>query len=103
MRWQQPLQAGPVVSGNAHRSVEREAAVVPPEHVVGGLGVEQPAAGEPTQHPAAYLLGDGAEVLRCRCPRRTESHPIRADGTLVEALEDAVEDAAVVMDVAVER
>ena len=98
MRWQQPLQPGAVLGGDAHRGVEGEAAVVPREHVAGGVGVEQPAAGEPTQHPPAHLLGNGGNLLRCQCLGGMESHlPV------VEALEYPVEDAAVEVDVAIER
>ena len=53
---QQPFQSGPVVAGDAHASVEREAAVVPHKHVAGVIGIEQAVAGEPVEHAAADLL-----------------------------------------------
>jgi hypothetical protein len=36
----QPLQTGPVVLADAHRGIEREAAVVPGEPVASVVGVE---------------------------------------------------------------
>ena len=93
---QQPLEPGPIVLADAHRGIEREAPVVPGEHVAGVVGVEQAAAGEPTQHSAAYPLGDGLDLLRCgRCGLE------ESDLSVVAALEYTVEDAAV--EVAAER
>jgi hypothetical protein len=47
------------VAGDAHRGVEGKATMLPGEHVVGVLGIEQAAVGDPTHHPAADLLGEG--------------------------------------------
>jgi hypothetical protein len=95
---QQPLQSRPIMAGNAYRSVKRETAVVPAEHVAGIIAIEQAATRKPTQHPAAYLLGDAGDLLSRQCPRVEEP-----DLPVVDGLEQAVDDATVVMDVAVER
>lgn len=42
---QQTLQSGPVVAGDAHCGVKREACVVPGEHVAGVIGIEHAGAG----------------------------------------------------------
>ena len=61
---QPPLQSGPVVSGDAHRGVAREAAAGPGEPVAGITGIEQAVAGEPVQHAAADLLFDHGSRFR---------------------------------------
>jgi len=86
----QPLQSGPVVAGDAHRGVEREAAVVPSEHVANVIGIEQPVAGEPAQHAAAYLLFDHGNLFWCQCRCLSE-----LDCALLDQVEYPVEDAAV--------
>jgi hypothetical protein len=86
------------MAGNAYRSVKRETAVVPAEHVAGIIAIEQAAARKPTQHPAAYLLADARDLLSRQCPRVEEP-----DLPVVDGVEQAVDDATVVMDVAVER
>jgi hypothetical protein len=48
---------------HAHCGVEREASVLPGEHLADVVRLDQPAAGEPAQHPHAYLLGDGGDGL----------------------------------------
>ena len=95
---QQPFQSGPVVAGDAHASVEREAAVVPHKHVAGVIGIEQAVAGEPVEHAAADLLFDHGSCIWRQCRCLSELDP--AD---FERLEHPVEDAAVVVQVAIER
>jgi hypothetical protein len=87
---QQPFQSGPVVAGDAHASVEREAAVVPGEHVAGVIGIEQPVAGDPAQHPAAHLRFDRGHRFWRQCQGLSELDPAG-----FERLEHPVEDAAV--------
>lgn len=92
------LQSRPITAGNADRSVKREAAVVPAEQGAGIIGIEQAAAGEPAQHAAACPLGDAGDIPG-RQRLRAEESDLAAD----EGLEQAVDDAAIVVDVAVER
>ncbi len=94
----QPLQSGPVVAGDAHRGVERETAIVPSQHVAGVVGIEQAVAGEPVQHAAADLLFDHGSRLWRQCRGLSELDPAS-----FERLEHPVEDAAVVVQVAIER
>ena len=61
---QQALQPGAIVRAHAHRGIERESAVFQGQHFADIVRLDQPAAGEPPQHPHAYLLGDGGEGLR---------------------------------------
>jgi hypothetical protein len=77
------------VAGDAHASVEREAAVVPGEPVAGIIGIEQPVAGEPVQHPAADLLFDHGS----RFPRQGRDLS-ELDPTGFEGVKHPVEDAA---------
>jgi hypothetical protein len=86
------------VSGDAHASVEREAAVVPHKHVAGVIGIEQPVVGEPGQHPAADLRLDHVSRFPRQCRGLSE-----LDSTGFERLEHPVEDAAMVVQVAIER
>jgi hypothetical protein len=68
--------------------------VVPPEDIAGVHGHEQFAAGEPAQQrPAAHLLADGGGLLWRQ--RRGVEEPAPP---LVQGLEQAVKNAAVVMD-----
>jgi hypothetical protein len=71
----QPLQSGLVVAGDAHRGVEREAAVNPGEHVAGVIGIEQAVAGEPVQHAAADVLLDRGSRFRRQCQGNSELDP----------------------------
>ena len=50
-----------MIRGDAHRGIQREAAVVPGEHLADILRLDQAAAGEPAQHTRAHLLGDGGD------------------------------------------
>ena len=86
------------MTGDAHRSVEREVAIVPGEHVAGIVGIEQAVAGEPAQHAAAHLRFDRGNRFRRQCRGVSELDPAG-----VERLEHPVEDAAVVVEVAIER
>ncbi len=95
---QQALQPGAIRAGNAHRRIQREAAMFPAEHVARLRGLEQTAAGEPPQHPSAHWLGDGGHLIR-RQYRRLEE----ADLAVFAGIEQAIDDAAVQMDVAVQR
>jgi len=73
-------------------------------HLAPFITLDHPAAGKPAQHPDAHLLGDGSE-----CPRRqfsggAKAHGLRVIiGLLLGRLKDAVDDAAMVMRMAVER
>jgi hypothetical protein len=91
-------QPGAVVLCDTRRGGEREAAVVPREPVAGIVGSESAAAGEAAQHPAAYLLADVSDLLSPQC--WGVEGPDLAN---FAGLEQARDDAAVVMDVAVER
>ena len=73
-------------------------ASLPAEHVAGLHGLEQTAAGEPPQHPSAHLLGDGGHLSRRQC-RGVEE----ADLAVFAGIEQAVDDAATKMNVAVQR
>jgi len=95
---QQALQPGAIRASNAHRRVQREAAMLPAEHVARLRGLEQAAAGEPPQHPSAHLLGDGGHLSRRQC-RRLEKAGLAG----FAGIEQAVDDAAVQMNVAVQR
>ncbi len=87
---------------HAHRGIEREAAVLPGEHLADVIRLDQPAAGKPTQHPHAHLLGDGGDGLRCQLSGGAKAHGLRDITGILDRLEDPVDDAAVVMDVPVE-
>lgn len=95
---QPSLQTGAILASNAHRRVRREAAMLPAEHVAGLLGLEQTAAGEPPQPPSAHLLGDRGHLSR-RQYRRLEEPEL----AVFAGIEQAVDDAAVQMDVTVQR
>jgi len=56
---QQALQPGAIMRAHAHRGVQREAAVLPSEHLADILRLDQAAAGKPAQHPDTHLFGDG--------------------------------------------
>ena len=100
---QQPLQAGAVIRSDTDRGIQREAAVLPSKHVAHVVTLDQPAAGKPAQHSDAHLFGDGGEGLRCELDGGARAHGLRAVIGLLDRLEDAVDDAAMVMHMAVER
>ena len=56
---------------------------------------DQPAAGEPAQHPHAYLLGDGGDGLWCQFSGGAKAHGFRGIIGIRDRLEDSVDDAAV--------
>ena len=95
---QQSLQPGAIRASNAHCRIQREAAMRPAEHVARLLGLEQAAAGEPPQHPSAHLLGDRGHLIRRQCRGLEE-----ADLAVFAGIEQAIDDAAVQMNVAVQR
>ena len=66
-----------------------------------GEMVEQHAAGKPAQHPDAHLFGDGGDGLRCQLSGGAKAHGLRAIIGILDRLEDAVDDAAMVMHMAV--
>ena len=68
------------------------------EHVAGVIGIEQAVAGEPAQHAAAYLLFDHSNRFWRQCRGLSELDPAG-----LQRVEQAVEDAAVVVEVAIER
>ena len=61
------------------------------------MGIEQPEAGEPAPHAAAYLRFDHSNPFWRQCQGLSALDP-----TGFERLEHAVEDAAVAMEVAME-
>ena len=75
-----PFQSGPLVPGDAHHSVERNAAILPGKHVADVIGLDQTAAGEPAQHPLANLFVDGGDGVRRQCCRGTEAHAFSDTG-----------------------
>jgi hypothetical protein len=90
------------VRAHAHRGIQREAAVFPREHLADILRLDQAAAGEPAQHPYAHLLGDGGDGLRRQYSVGPKAHGLRVSG-LLGRLKDAVDDAAMIVNMAVER
>ena len=86
------------MTGDAHASVEREAAVFRGQHIAVIIGIEQPAAGEPAEHAAADLLFDHGNRFWRQCRGLSE-----LDSAGLQWVEHPVEDAAVVVDVAIER
>ena len=56
--------------------------------------LDQPAAGKPTQHPHAYLLGDGGDSLWCQFSGGAKAHGFRGIIGIRDRLEDPVDDAA---------
>ena len=100
---QQPLQTGTIVRANAHRGIQREAAVLPGEQLADILRLDQAAAGEPAQHPDAHLFGYGGEGLRCQVSGGAKAHGLGACVIgLLGRPEDPVDDAAMVLDLPVE-
>ena len=87
---------------HAHPSIEREAAVLPSEHVADIVGLGQPAARELTQHPHAHLLDDAGDGLWCQFSGGAKADGLRNITGILDGLEDPVDDAAVEMDVPVE-
>jgi len=72
-------------------------------HFTDIVRLDQPAAGEPAQHPHAYLLGDDGEAVRRQCLRGSEADSFRDIVGLFERLEHPVDNAAMVVNVAVIR
>jgi hypothetical protein len=62
---------------HAHRGIQREAAVLPGEHLAHVVRLDQPAAGKPPQHPDAYLLGNDGEGLGCQVGGGEKAHGLR--------------------------
>jgi len=79
-----------------------ETAVVPGKHLADIPRLDQAAAGEPAQHPHAYLLGDGGEGPWCRFSGGAKAHEFRDITGILGRLEHPVDDATMVMDVPVE-
>jgi hypothetical protein len=86
----------------AHRGIQREAALLPGEHVADIVQLDQPAAGEPAQYPDAQLLGDQGDGLWCQLGDRGKAHGLRDSTGILVRLEDPVGDAAVVVNMALE-
>jgi hypothetical protein len=99
---QPPLQPDAIVRRDAHRGIQRKAAVLPSEHLADMVRLDQPAAGEPAQHPHAHLLGNDGEGLRCQLSGGAKAHGLRDSTGILDRLEDPVDDAAVVVNMAVE-
>jgi len=89
-------QSRAIVRGDAYRGIRREAAVLPGQHLAGIAGLDQPAAGEPPQHPHAHahLLGDGGDGLWRQFSGGTKTHGLRKITGILGRLEDPVDDAA---------
>ena len=87
---------------DARRAIQREAAVLPGKHLADILRLDQAAAGKPAQHPHAYLLGDGGDGLRCQVSAGAKAHGLRDIIGILDWCEDSVDDAAMVVSMAVE-
>ncbi len=87
---------------HAHRGIQREAAVLPGEHLADILRLDQAAAGKPTQYAHAHLLGDRGEGLWCQLGGGAKAHGLRDIIGLLDWLEHPVDNASMVMDVSVE-
>jgi hypothetical protein len=74
---QQLLGAGAIIYCDAPRGIQREAAVLPGEHLADIVRRDQPAEGEPAQHPHAHLLGNDGEGLRCQLSGGAKAHGLR--------------------------
>jgi hypothetical protein len=72
------------------------------QHLADIVALDRPAAGKPTQHPHAYLLGDGGDGLRCHVSGGPKAHGLRDIIGILDRFEHPVDDAAMVMDVPVE-
>jgi hypothetical protein len=57
------LQSGAILRGNTDPGIHRAESVPPSQHLAHVVRLDQAAAGEPAQHPHAYLLGDGGDIL----------------------------------------
>jgi len=84
---QQPLQPGAIVRAHAHRGIKRESAVLPGQHFADIVRLDQPAAGEPPQHPHAHLLGDDGDGLRCQLSGGEKAHGLRKFAGILDRLE----------------
>jgi len=93
---------GAIVRGHAHRGIERESAVLPGQHFADIVRLDQPAAGEPPQHPHAHLLGNDGDGLRRQLSGGEKAHGLRKFAGILDRLEDPVDDATMVVDVPVE-
>jgi hypothetical protein len=82
------------VRAHAHRGIEREAAVLPGEHLADNVRLDHPAAAKPAQHPHAHLLGYGGDGLGCQFSGGAKTHGLRVIIGLIGRLEDPVDDAA---------
>ena len=64
--------------------------------------VDQPAAGKPTQYPHAHLLDNDGECLRFHVSGRAKTHGLNNITGILDQLEDALDNATMVMAVPVE-
>jgi hypothetical protein len=64
---------------DVRRAIQREAAVVPGEQVADIVRLDQPAAGEPPQHPHphAHLLSNGGDGLWRQLSGGAKTHGLR--------------------------
>ena len=85
---------------DADARVDRKSAVLPGEHVGGGVRIEEPLPLEPTDHAAADPFGDRGQVCGRERPGGQERR--RPVGAVRSRQEDAVGDGRVQMGVAVE-
>ena len=85
------------------KSVDREPAVLPAEHVGGGRGVEQASEPEPADHAAADPLGERDQVCGGDWPGRQERRRGVTPCMVSSRHEDAVGHAGVQVHVVVER
>ena len=60
-----PPSSAVIMCADANRGIQREATVLPGEHLADVITLDQPAAGKPAQYPDAHLFVDGGDSLRC--------------------------------------
>ena len=90
---QQPFQASPVATLDAHRGVEREAAaMVPAAHLMRIILIEQAAPHAGAQHLLAHPrldLANGSRLQPERGVKDDPGRPVGGGGGLEYAVEDA--------------
>jgi len=89
-----------IEEGDPHTRVDRKPAVLPGEHVGGGMGIEKPLPLEERDHAAADPFGEPGQVCGGERPGGQEHR--RPVGAVRTRQEDAVGDGCVEMGVAVE-
>jgi len=85
--YQQAPEVSAIEGDDAHRGIQREAAVVPGQHFADIVRLDPPAAGEPAQHPYAHLLGYGGDGLRCQLSGGAKTDGLRNITGILNRLE----------------